>query len=94
TSPIDLPPIPRKTDDLHIILPQFSEGGEYTIAVLRSRDNSSAIALASGTAARNHKKMEITVRLDLRKVSPGKYWLGTRHNADQIVHYYPLKIVQ
>lgn len=89
---IKLPPLPRKIDDLHIILPMFSEPGAYTIAVLRSRDNASAIALASGIAKGNQKRMEITVRLDLRRARPGEYVLGTRHDSNELVYYYPVTI--
>jgi hypothetical protein len=89
---VNLPALPRRLDQVHVILPQFSEPGHYSVAILRSRSSESAVALGSGIALGSEKRAELTVRLDLTRAAPGKYWLGTRRDEDQSVYYYPLRI--
>ena len=92
-TPVHLPPLPRKLDELRVILPRFAEPGRYSIAVLKSRENGSAIALASGTASSKRGKIELTVRLDLSAAPPGQYLLGTRLDDNQTTFYYPVTVI-
>jgi hypothetical protein len=78
---------------LRVILPRFAEPGRYSIAVLKSRENGSAIALASGTASSKRGKIELTVRLDLSAAPPGQYLLGTRLDDNQTTFYYPVTVI-
>jgi hypothetical protein len=92
-TPVHLPPLPRKLDEVRVILPRFAEAGRYSIAVLKSRETGSAIALASGTASSKRGKIELTVRLDLSAAPPGQYLLGTRLDDNQTTFYYPVTVI-
>lgn len=89
---INLHPLPRKVDDVRIILPRFSEAGRYTVAVLRSRDSGSALAVSDAATVGQGQKLELSVRLDLSHAPAGSYLLGTRLNNGGLVYYYPLKV--
>lgn len=89
---LTLPPLPRKLDDVRIVLPLFSEEGRYSVAVLRSKDSDSALALSSARTTANEHRLELRVRLDLSRAAPGNYLLGTRFNHGELVYYYPLKV--
>jgi hypothetical protein len=89
---VDLPALPRKVDDIHLVLPRYSGTGKYAIAVLRSRADASALAAATALAVGSDVRAEISMRLDLSSVRPGNYVLATRREQDASVYYYPLRI--
>jgi hypothetical protein len=89
---IELPPLPRAIDDVHIILPRFSEAGTYTVAVLRSKESGTALAMAKNETTVNGQKLELNVRLNLADAPRGDYLLGTRFDDGDLVYYYPLKV--
>jgi hypothetical protein len=91
-TPVQLPPLPRKLDEIHLILPKSVEPGSYTVAILRSQSTNSAIALSSANANANQGKIELTVRLDLSTAAPGQYFLGTRRNDNQATSYFPVTV--
>lgn len=90
---VQLPPLPRKLDEVHVILPRFSTAGHYTVAILRAKDPASAVALGSDSALAHDQRFELTVRLDLKDIPPGSYFLGTRRDSDESVYYYPVTVV-
>lgn len=89
---ISLPPLPRKVDNVQIILPRFSDGGEYTVAVLKSRDPDSALALAKASTVMDERRLLLSIRFDLSRATPGTYLLGTRLEGRDQIYYYPLRI--
>lgn len=89
---IELPALPRATDNVHVILPRFSEAGTYTVAVLRSKHSGSALAVAKSKTVSNGPKLELNVRFNLASAPAGDYLLGTRFDDGDLVYYYPLKV--
>ena len=89
---IELPPLPRGIDNVRIILPRFSEAGTYTVAVLRSKQSGSALALAKSKTVTNGQNLELNVRFNLASAPTGDYLLGTRFDDGDLVYYYPLKV--
>ena len=75
-----------------IILPRYSEPGQYVVAVTRDQTGNDLLAQSTATVAGNGDREEITVELDLRKLKPGAYFLSTTHEQDQASYYYPLQI--
>src|SRR5579875_362479 len=89
---IKLPPLPRAVDNVHIILPRYSEAGTYTVGVLRSKESGSAIALAKSQTVRKGQQLVLNVQFNLLNAPVGEYWLGTRLDDGNLIYYYPLKI--
>lgn len=87
--------LPRKLDELHITLPQFSPEGRYVVAILKSRTESTAIVLGSATTTRSNGKVTLIVTLDLTTARDGRYFLATRREEQgqqDAAYYYPVLI--
>lgn len=87
--------LPRKLDEVHVTLPLFSRPGRYVLAVLKSRSESTAIALGSATTTGNDSKVALVVTFDLSSAKPGRYYLGIRREEqgqEQAAYYYPVLI--
>ncbi len=89
-----VPPValPRRVVTAHIQLPYFSPGGKYVISVTMDRNGSYTKAEGQGTANINGFHADLTVRLDLRGLPEGTYYLATTHEGDQASYYYPLTV--
>lgn len=79
--------LPRKVVDLHVILPYYSPAGDYQVIVAMARD---AMALQSVRthAVAQGPRTELRVRLDLRQLSPGRYYLGTAFDGESTKYFY------
>jgi hypothetical protein len=86
--------LPCRLIDLHLILPYYSPGGTYRVSVASERTASSIKAEGSSSAVSHGAKTEIQLKLDLRGVAPGKYYLGTLLEGDGAPYYYPLTLSQ
>lgn len=87
--------LPRKLDELHITLPQFSPEGRYVVAILKSRTESAAIVLGSATTTTSNGKETVIVTLDLTTAREGRYFLATRREEQgqrDAAYYYPVLI--
>lgn len=84
--------LPRSVVDLSITLPRFSDPGAYIIQVSKDRNGSHVIAQGSGTGNSHGDRVDVSVRLDLRSVKPGTYFLATVRGVDDGIYYYPLRI--
>lgn len=62
-----------------IILPRYSEGGRYDIAVTRDKEGRALLAHGTGVAIGPGDRKKISFYLDLRKSRPGSYFLSTTH---------------
>ena len=89
---IELPPLPRAIDKVRIVLPRFSEAGMYTVAVLRSKQSGSALALSKSRTVAKREQLVLDVQFNLVNAPAGNYLLGTRLDDGDLVYYYPLKI--
>jgi hypothetical protein len=91
-SPLQSVVLPAALVKVTIILPRYSEPGEYAVAVTRDQTGDDLLAQRGATATGNGDREEISVALDLRKSKPGAYFLSTTHEQDQASYYYPLQI--
>lgn len=93
--PAQLPPdsLPRRTVELALILPILSETGAYSVAVKKTREDTRAVAMATGTAIQQGRQTRLNVTLHLERTTPGSYYLSTTHESNEAVYYYPLQIV-
>jgi hypothetical protein len=84
--------LPRRVDTAHVILPNFSPGGNYVVSV--TTDRSGASEKATGRAVANVQGFhtDLTVALDLRSLPPGTYFLATTHEGDPASYFYPLTV--
>ena len=92
TSSVSAIDLPRRVIYAHVILPYFSPGGNYVVSVMTDRGGASD--KAAGRAVANVKGFhaDLTVMLDLRRLSPGTYFLATTHDGDSASYYYPLTV--
>jgi hypothetical protein len=91
-NPLQSVTLPTEMVKVTVILPHYSEPGQYAVAVTRDQTGNDLLAQSSATATRNGDREEISVDLDLRKSKPGAYFLSTTHEQDQASYYYPLQI--
>jgi hypothetical protein len=90
--PLQAVSLPAALVKVTIILPRYSDPGQYAVAVTRDQNGNDLLAKASAAAAGNRNREEVSVYLDLRKSLPGSYFLSTTHEQDQASYYYPLQI--
>ena len=91
-SPLQSVTLPASLVKVTIILPRYSEPGQYAVAVTRDQTGNDRMAQSLATASGDGDREEISVDLDLRKSKPGAYFLSTTHEQDQASYYYPLQI--
>ena len=84
--------LPRRVNNTHLILPNFSPGGNYVVSVTTDRNDTSE--RASGRAVANVQGFhtDLTVALDLRGLPRGTYFLATTHEGDPASYFYPLTV--
>lgn len=83
--------LPRALVDVHLILPYYSPAGDYRIIVAQGR-NSAPVRLGQAIATAQAARTELRVRLDLRELRPGRYYLGTKHDGEATTYYYPFTV--
>jgi hypothetical protein len=93
-APLQAVSLPAALVKVTIILPRYSDPGQYAVAVMRDQGGRDLLATASAVATgnRDRDREEVSVYLDLRKSQPGSYFLSTTHGQDQASYYYPLQI--
>jgi hypothetical protein len=87
--------LPQRLDELDITLPQYSPEGRYILAILKSKTESTAIVLGSGSSKISNGKNMLIVTLDLSAAKPGRYFLATRkeeQGQEEEAYYYPVLI--
>jgi hypothetical protein len=84
--------LPRRVDTAHVILPNFSPGGNYVVSVTTDRTGASAKATGHAVANMQGFHTDFTVALDLRSLPPGTYFLATTHEGDPASYFYPLTV--
>jgi len=83
--------LPRRLVDLHLILPYYSPAGEYRITVAQDR-NSGPLRSQRTIGSAQGAHTELRVRLDLRGLSAGRYYLGTKHDDESTTYFYPFTV--
>ncbi len=84
--------LPAAVVRLSVVLPRFSQSGEYTILVSKDRRGKQVVAEGHATTEDARGKVGLDVTLDLRAASPGAYFLATVRGSDNGTYYYPLKV--
>jgi hypothetical protein len=84
--------LPRQLVTLHLILPYYSPGGPYRVAITADRLDGSAKAEGDAIASAQGQRADVTVNLDLRNLAPGTYYLATTHDGDPASYFYPLTL--
>lgn len=90
--PISPVSLPRKLIKLHLILPYFSPAGSYLITVGKETNSGAVEVKETSIAVAHGARTELSVQLDLRKIAPGSYYLGTVGAADGGSYFYPLAL--
>ena len=85
----ETPNIPRGHLSLIVLLPLFSEDGEYDVEIVRATDR--PLASARGGATIQQGVTTLRCRLDASKIAPGDYLLGIRRADGQWV-FYPVRL--
>ena len=84
--------LPRKLIDLHVTLPYYSPPGAYRVSVATDRTAVSAKAEGKAIATAQGAETRLSVRLDLRPLPPGRYYLATTHEGDSAAYCYSIKL--
>jgi len=84
--------LPRRVVTAHVILPNFSPGGNYALSITTDRNGSSDKATGRAIANVQGFHTDLTVTLDLRVLPPGTYFLATTHVGDPASYFYPLTV--
>lgn len=84
--------LPAAIVKLTVTLPRYSQSGSYTILIARDRAGKQLTAQGSGTASKLQGRVTLNVSLDLRRATPGAYFLATIRGSDNGTYYYPLKV--
>lgn len=92
TSTVPAVVLPRRVVSAHIILPNFSPGGNYVISVATDRGGASDKAEGRAVGKVQGFHADLTVTLDLRRLPSGTYFLATTHEGDPASYFYPLTI--
>jgi len=92
TTTVPVVVLPRRVLTAHLILPNFSPGGNYVIAVTTDRGGVPDKAAGRSVANVQGFHADLTVTLDLRLLLPGTYFLATTHEGDPASYFYPLTV--
>jgi hypothetical protein len=82
----------RATIDLDLILPYFSQPGQYRVTVASERGAASPVVSVSGVAQTVTARTELKITLNLRDLPSGKYYLGTIEQSNGESYFYPVNL--
>ena len=80
-SAVPIARLPKKLDEIHLLLPSGSSRGPYAIAILESATDNTAVALTFANAGQSGAKLVVVATLDLADVPVGQYFLGIRREV-------------
>jgi hypothetical protein len=92
TSTVATVVLPRRVVTAHVVLPNFSPGGDYAVSVTTDRSGTSEKETGRAVANVQGFHADLTVALDLRSLQPGTYFLATTHEGDPASYFYPLTV--
>ncbi len=91
-SPLEAVSLPSALVHLRLILPRFSDPGNYVVAVSKDKAGTAIAARGSGKTVADGPRLFLDVPLDLRGASSGSYFLATVRESDNGTYYYPLNV--
>lgn len=83
--------LPRRIVDLDLRLPYFSPNGEYVITIARDK-NGAILRSVQADAIADGPHTKARLRLDLRNISPGRYYLGATKAGESTTSFYPFTL--
>lgn len=89
--PTSLFGLPRKLVDLSLILPYFSPAGDYQITIVRD-GNDRVLETSRSRAVAQGPHTQAQLRLDLRSLQPGRYYLGVLRTGESATYFYPFTL--
>ena len=92
TSAVPVGILPRRVVNAHVVLPNFSPGGNYLVSITTDRGGASVKTSGRAVAKVQGFHADLSVVLDLRNLSPGTYFLATTHEGDPASYFYPLTV--
>lgn len=84
--------LPRRVVNAHVVLPNFSPGGNYLVSITTDRGGASEKTSGRAVAKVQGFHADLEVVLDLRNLSPSTYFLATTHEGDPASYFYPLTV--
>lgn len=84
--------LPAALLKLELVLPRLSQPGTYSIMVAADKNGVNRVACTTGTAVGADPRTVVTVSLDLRSATPGRYVLLTQLQGEDAPYTYPLQI--
>jgi hypothetical protein len=84
--------LPAALVKITIILPRYSEPGQYTATVTSDQDGNILLAHGSATATNGRDHNEVVVTLDLRNIRSGNYFLSLNNNHSQVSYRSSIQI--
>ncbi len=91
-SPLEAVSLPSALVHLRLILPRFSDPGNYVVAVSKDKAGTTIAARGSGKTEADGPRLLLEVPLDLRGAPAGSYFLATVRESDNGTYYYPLNV--
>ncbi len=91
-SPLEAVSLPSALVHLRLILPRFSDPGNYVVAVSKDKAGAAIAARGSGKTVADGPRLFLEVPLDLRGAPAGSYFLATVRESDNGTYYYPLNV--
>lgn len=91
-NPLEAVSLPSSLVHLRLILPRFSDPGNYVVAVSKDRAGTTIVARGSGKTVADGSRLILIVVLDLRSAKVGSYFLATVRESDNGTYYYPLNV--
>jgi hypothetical protein len=83
--------LPRRIVDLDLRLPYFSPSGEYIITIARDK-NDGVLGSGRANAVVDGPRTQARLRLDLRELSPGRYYLGATRVGEPTTSFFPFAL--
>jgi len=84
--------LPAALVRLELVLPRLSQPGAYYIMIAADKNGLNRVACAKANAVGADPRTVVTVSLDLRSATPGRYVLLTQLQGEDAPYTYPLQI--
>lgn len=83
--------LPASRFALQLILPRFSETGQYSLSISKDRQSRSLVCVGAVAKAKGEQTL-LSTSLDLSALPSGNYVFVTEHEGDGGAYYYPVSI--
>ena len=91
-NPLDAVSLPSTLVHLRLILPRFSDPGNYVVAVSKDRAGTAIVARGSGKTVADGPAVVPGCTARPARRTAGSYFLATVRESDNGTYYYPLNV--